>query len=203
MTGRRASPAHAAQGLALALTLGLAACSGGDDPPAADAVASTAVSSSLDTPGEDGGLAPADARAVHDHRLTMARLRQWEQAYENLAVISDRYRDFQRRHDELFDDDDDEPNVREMVAAFNGDAAVRRAIEGSGMSVRDFILTGMALSAGYMVDQMRRSGMPDMTVPMTSDQHLSFVRSNTADVERAMARLGELHEVLHIDDDDG
>lgn len=160
--------------LAAALSLGLLACRG--DAPNALAESDAA----------GGEYAPMDGDAsgeqrIREYRLSMDVLRRFPAIYENLAValqddpgIVDR---MEAEGEESFD---------ESLARMRDEPALRRAIEGAGVSIEDYMLTSVALAGAEMYNYFP-DAYDDATRP--PEHQIQFVQDNRAEIDEISARL--------------
>jgi hypothetical protein len=87
---------------------------------------------------------------------------------------------------------DDE--IEETVEALEDNRDARRAIENAGLSVKDFVLTSLALGQALT--------FPDRARVLIPGENVVFVERNRADVERARSPRVRVFIVDDDDDDD-
>ena len=155
--------------------------------PAAAAVADT-VSPVIDTLVR-GGAAPADGARVRDavdYALDAQRFERFQAATRNLARLPDDRSAFVRRTGGYQVDD---PNdIEQAVRRIEGDSDARRLITGAGLTVRDFVLTTLALGQALAAADAAAGPIRFRNVPAANAE---FLRAHRAEVER-LHREGRL-----------
>lgn len=183
--GRAGFPSLSVAG-ALLLALLVVACSKGDDLSRIDSVA-LSQSGGVRT---DSGAVPM---LVSDYALTRKRADDWRGAQRALSTVPD---------DSTFlpvraDGDVAATEVDRTVAYLEGREDSRRAIEESGLSVRDFVLTALALERA----ERARSSPTGFSGSPVRPENLALVTDYQADLENARRSSG-LHIVDYDDDRD-
>lgn len=153
---------HRAQTVVLLGALTAAAC-GNDDRQA-----------KLDSAGGNIALNERVAEVL-DVPVSAERLEQWQRAEQTLAQSGDSAPLVRINSRSLTDRD-----VDKAVARLDGDAPAKRAIESSGMSVRDFVLTTLAIA-----NAMDAAGGPNAPAFRGAlAQNVELVRRNEAAIRR-------------------
>lgn len=131
------------------------------------------------------GRGEADAKAVDAYRLTIPKFDAWVKA--SLAMA--------KAHAGKVEDDEDEDAVEndaqwldDIARKLDGIPEARTAIRGAGLSSREYAVLSMVILQSVMADEMMKQ-YPTMEAPKINPQHLEFVRTNRAYVEKQMAAL--------------
>jgi hypothetical protein len=127
----------------------------------------------------------ADAKEVDAYRLTIPRFDAWVKA--SLAMA--------KTHAGKVDDEGDDEAVEndaqwldDIARKLDGMPEALTAIRGAGLSSREYAILSMVILQSVMADEMMKQ-YPTMEAPKINPQHLEFVRSNRAHVEKQMAAL--------------
>lgn len=169
----------------LLAALTLVACGGDTDAP--DPVAPAAEAPARPAPTDAPADAGVDEAALAAYTLDMDKVERWQRAAENLEQLTAENPGLQESWDaeaadaESFDD---------MLAQIGREPEVRRAIESAGLSLRDYVLTNLALLQA-MVAQSALEMNPGSPAPEgVNPENVAFVRENRARLEAMLESAG-------------
>jgi len=171
----------------VALALVLASACGGDDTSGdarstvgGDSAAAAAAPSPAPPPAasrDDG----TDSAAIANYRLDMDKVRGLQRAAVALHELNQRHPEIRERVSaDTFDLD-------AVLANMNAEPEVRRAIEGAGISTRDYVLGTMALMQAAISHQLSKGGMS--VPPGVSEENRRFMAEHEAEIEQVMAAM--------------
>jgi hypothetical protein len=196
------------------------ACSAGDRPPSAQGragVASQAASPRAGTgrapagpvtPGSSaGGGAPTAGaptvtppssetlrdetlRELSDFRLTQERVDRWGAAQRKLNELT-------RQNPEIINNmvrSAPPKTLDEMVARFDGQPGVHKAIAGVGFSPREYVLTMLSLQRALQGYFGKRAGQLKTTPPGVAGENIAFVQQHMAEIQQLMGELRRMKE---------
>lgn len=176
--------------LPLAAALILAAC--GDDAadaPGADAPAVEApgTANPLDPGASPGQALTDDEAALASYTLTMERVEAWSRASQNLQRLAEEDPALAERWDA---ENADAESFDEMIAQIEAEPRARAAVEEAGISVRDYVLTTMALLQA-MFAQAAMDMTQDAPVPEgVNPANVQFVRDHQAEIQALFEAAG-------------
>jgi hypothetical protein len=80
--------------------------------------------------------------------------------------------------------------VQEMIEALESEPVTRRAIEDSGLSVRDYALVNATLIPATIIAQMRMAGLGGEQMPdWISPQHVDFAQRHAGEIQQLFEGL--------------
>lgn len=140
-----------------------------------------------------------DAEELSQHELTVEEIERWANVQEQVA--------------EAFEDDPELPaRIRETVQGMDpaeggilsldeqaevveSEDAYRAAVEGEGMTPREFARTAMVFSGAYTLYEVEQAGEPrevyEQEFPWVADHQVEFVRENHETLEPLLQRYLE------------
>ncbi len=176
--------------LALATAMLLVACPDQAREPARDTVAAD-VADAAQT-HMDAAVDPELNRAVRDYRLTMPRMQQYVRAVRNLHQLERTDPELRRRMEAMGDQED--RSMAEVTNLIEGEPQLRRAIEESGLTVRDYMLISLAFMQSMMAYEFQRQGYIQELPPEVSPENVAFIRDNEQQLQPLLQELNQLGE---------
>ncbi len=161
--------------LPLLLLLALPACGERTAGRPADGTASPGVNQ-----GEPTAAAGTEVE-LGDYPLQMERVRGWARALENLHDVAEEDPQALERAEM-----DPDASLGETVARIEAEPQVRQAIERAGISIRDYVLTGLALFQAMFMAEAMEAGTIQSIPEGVNARNVEFVRQNRAEIERLL-----------------
>lgn len=157
------------------LVLVLVAACGDGGPRTVGEVVDDAMRTANEAVGE--ALTDAGLGEQVDFELTLERAVAWREAADRIGEI-DRE---DRREIDLRGDN----AILELQAALEEDPRAVAAIEGAGLTTREFAILSVLLPQALVVHETRRRGI-DLSLPMVTAEHFDFVARNEAELRRIL-----------------
>jgi hypothetical protein len=131
-----------------------------------------------------------EGRELRAHTLSVEKVRRYVDATERLHALYESD-PFVRRLLEEMDDLGEDPSASlgDLIRVLHAEPTLRGAIEGAGLSARDFVYTQATLLPAYIIASMRAAGMAVVPPGLTSEQHIEFARRHRAEIEALLVRL--------------
>lgn len=139
------------------------------------------------------------AADIERFELTLDLMDRYLRAHENMAAAA-------RIDPSLLDRFDEDPGAFDLheeskvervhahMETFGSQPAIRTAIEGADLTIRDFALVTETLIPAYAAYLLRQEGIDPGTLEAElGSQHIEFVARNAAEVERFFNRFEQLY----------
>jgi len=138
---------------------------------------------------QSAGFSPADHQAIASHRLTMDNI-------SKTAVAAGKLRELEKdpQLKAMMMTKEEAKSLQDVIAKMDATPQIRSAVEGSGLTSREFMLTVMSLastrSAAKLAAMGGEAAKAAATLP-TSPQNLQFYAAHEADIEKVSASIAE------------
>ena len=131
---------------------------------------------------------------VSNYRLTSAGLQKFLQATQNLHAIEDESIDLEDRFGDM---DEDDVDLGQIAAAFDSEPLVKNAINGAGLTSREYLTFMFSMIQTMFTATMLEMGGENALAEMENSvlkQNVQFFREHKAEFEamaEAMEAMGE------------
>jgi hypothetical protein len=145
------------------------------------------VTSAVSVAQQSSGFSPADHQAIASHRLTMDNIGK-------AAVAAGKLRELEKdpQFKAILMSKEEAKSVTDVIVTMDATPQIRSAVEGSGLTSREFMLTVMSLattrSAAKLAAMGGEAAKAAATLP-TSPQNLQFYSAHEAEIEKLSASI--------------
>lgn len=135
------------------------------------------------------GFSPADHQAIASHRLTMDNIGK-------AAVAAGKLKELEKdpKFKAILMSKEEAKSIQDVIAKMDATPQIRSAVESSGLTSREFMLTVLSLATTRSAAKLTAMGgdaaKAAATLP-TSPQNLQFYAAHEADIERLARSIAE------------
>jgi hypothetical protein len=128
------------------------------------------------------GFSPADHQAIASHRLTMDNI-------SKAAVAAGKLRELEKdpKFNAILMSKEEAKSVQDVIAKMDATPQIRSAVESSGLTSREFMLTVLSLASTRSAAKLTAMGgdaaKAAATLP-TSPENLKFYAAHESDIEK-------------------
>jgi hypothetical protein len=138
----------------------------------------------------------ADTKEVQSFQMTDAKLDQFTKAVNNVS-------DAIHKNPKLVRDDESEEapeGISAIVATIDKQPELKKAIEASGMTTRDFVLFEMAAINGALGDWVTKQGQK--LPPEITPEQVQFYKTHEAKLKAIKDQMDAVEAIIDQEDDD-
>jgi hypothetical protein len=178
----------------LACAAALVACTKSDTTPSTSTASSpdSAAASTSSAAPPSAGTRFIDEATLHDFRLSDAKISRSIRATDNLRALMKAHPELQSKMEAMGRASNDAKTLNEFVDRIDGVPPVHQAIEGAGISTRDWVLTLMTGMSAEMNYQIQKSGVTQKLASTVSPENLSYVAGHRAQMQALTASAEKL-----------
>ncbi len=138
---------------------------------------------------QSSGFSPADHQAIASHRLTMDNIGK-------AAVAAGKLKELEKdpKFKAILMSKEEAKSIQDVIAKMDATPQIRSAVESSGLTSREFMLTVLSLATTRSAAKLTAMGgdaaKAAATLP-TSPQNLQFYAAHEADIERLARSIAE------------
>ena len=138
---------------------------------------------------QSSGFSPADHQAIASHRLTMDNIGK-------TAVAAGKLRELEKdpKFKALLMNKEEATSLADVIAKMDATPEIRGAVESSGLTSREFMLTVFGLASTRSAAKLTAMGGPAAKAAAslpTSPQNLQFYAAHEAEIEKVAGSIAD------------